>query len=117
MSDALCRKYRLSVIENPTGRGKNFGEYSAEKNGKPTYRGMVRADIDQAIAASVTQDEFFSFLEGIGYELKLYKQDGDWLESSPFKSLETSYEFLKTKGFMKTKESITSRISEFQCRR
>ena len=80
MSDALCRKYRLSVIENPTGRGKNYAEYSAERNGKPTYRGMVRADIDRAVAASMTQEDFFSFLERIGYELKLYKKDGGWLE-------------------------------------
>ena len=85
MSDALCRKYRLSVIENPRGHGRNYAEYSAEKNGKPTYRGMVRADIDRAVAASVTQDEFFSFLESIGYELKLYKQDGDWLEHPALK--------------------------------
>lgn len=80
ISDQICRERSLSVIENPRGHGRNYVEYSAEKNGKPTYRGMVRADIDRAIAASVTQDEFFSFLERIGYELKLYKQDGDWLE-------------------------------------
>ena len=87
MSDALCRKYRLSVIENPSGRGKNYGEYAAEKNGKPTYRSMIREDIDRAIAASVTREEFFTFLEGAGYELKLYKQDGDWLEHPALKPL------------------------------
>lgn len=85
ISDQICRERGLSVIENPRGHGRNYAEYSAEKNGKPTYRGMVRADIDRAVAASVTQDEFFSFLESIGYELKLYKQDGDWLEHPALK--------------------------------
>ena len=85
ISDQICRERGLSVIENPRGHGRNYAEHSAEKNGKPTYRGMVRADIDRAVAASVTQDEFFSFLESIGYELKLYKQDGDWLEHPALK--------------------------------
>lgn len=85
ISDQICRERGLSVIEDPRGHGRNYAEYSAEKNGKPTYRGMVRADIDRAVAASVTQDEFFSFLESIGYELKLYKQDGDWLEHPALK--------------------------------
>lgn len=85
ISDQICRERGLSVIENPRGHGRNYAEHSAEKNGKPTYRGMVRADIDRAVTASVTQDEFFSFLESIGYELKLYKQDGDWLEHPALK--------------------------------
>ena len=33
LSDWLCKKYRLSVIENPSGHGKNYGEYRAEQNG------------------------------------------------------------------------------------
>jgi len=80
LSDELCRKYRISVIENPKGRKKNPGEYLAEKNGKPTVRSTIRGDIDRAIAASVTRQEFFDYLEEAGYELKLYKENGDWLE-------------------------------------
>ena len=80
ISDQICREHGLSVIENPRGHSRNYAEYEAEKNGKPTNRGMIRADIDRAIAASVTREEFFTFLEEAGYELKLYKQDGDLLE-------------------------------------
>ena len=80
LSDQLCREYGLSTIENPQGHGKSYAEYEAEKNGKPTYRGMIRADIDRAVAASLTRDEFFRFLMNAGYTLKLYKKDGDWLE-------------------------------------
>ena len=85
ISDQICRERGLSVIENPRGHGRNYAEYEAEKNGKPTNRGMIRADIDRAIAASVTREEFFALLEESGYELKLYKQDGDWLEHPALK--------------------------------
>jgi hypothetical protein len=78
-SDALCRKYRLSVIEAPAGRGRNHGEYLAEKSGKPTQRGLIRGDIDRAILASVTREDFFQRLEAAGYALKLYQKSGDWL--------------------------------------
>ena len=80
MSDELCRKYRLSVIEYPSGRGRNYAEYRAEQEGRPTNRGTIRADIDRAIAASVTREEFFRALEDMGYTLKLFKKDGGWLE-------------------------------------
>lgn len=76
LSDRLCREYGLSVIEEPAGRGRNYGEYLAEKNGKPTYRGTIRQDIDRAIAASMTEREFFHNLEEMGYEIKLYGSGG-----------------------------------------
>ena len=85
MSDELCRKYCLSVIENPEGRGKNYAEYEAEKQGKPTIRSMIRDDLDRAVEASVTRAEFLAFLENCGYELKLYKQNGDLLEHPALK--------------------------------
>ncbi len=80
MSDDLCRKYRISVIESPSGHGRNYGEYTAEKEGRPTYRGMIRADIDRAISASITRDEFVAFMRKAGYEFKLYKENGKPLE-------------------------------------
>lgn len=39
-SDALCREYNLSVIENPQrGKSKQYGEWRAEQEGRPTWRG------------------------------------------------------------------------------
>ena len=32
-SDALCKEYGLSVIENPLGKGKHYAEWFAERNG------------------------------------------------------------------------------------
>ncbi len=84
-SDRLCREYGLSTIRHPDGKGKNYGEWSAEKNGKPTHAGLIRADIDKAIKASVTEREFFDALADMGYEIKLYRKDGSPLERPSLK--------------------------------
>ena len=79
-SDRLCLEYGLSILEEPQRRGQNYGEYLAEKNGKPTYRGTIRQDIDRAIGASMTEREFFHKLEEMGYEIKLYGSSGKLLK-------------------------------------
>lgn len=80
VSDRLCREHGLSVIEKPQGKRKNHSEWSAEKNGKPTHRGMIRADIDKAISASVTERDFYDLLSSWGYEFKFYGKDGQELK-------------------------------------
>ena len=79
-SDRLCLEYGLSVIEEPTGRGKNYSEWEAEKNGKPTVRGLIRQDIDLAIQMSLTEREFLAELEQKGYELKFRSDSGTVLK-------------------------------------
>ena len=55
VSDALCREYGLSVIEHPQqGRGKQYGEWRAEQEQRPTWRGLIRTDIDEAIRQAMT---------------------------------------------------------------
>ena len=65
-SDELCRENDLSVI-TPQGKGKHYGEWKAEQDGKPTIRGMIRADMDAIIAEAYTLDTFFMLLERKGY--------------------------------------------------
>lgn len=70
-SDRLCREYNLSVVENPKrGKGKQYGEYRAEKEGEYTYRSLVKADIDRLIAQAATDKQFFYLLRQEGYEVK-----------------------------------------------
>ena len=70
-SDKLCREYGLSVIEEPKrGKSKHYGEWKAEQEGKPTYRGMVKADIDQAILESMTERQLWENLHKKGYHIK-----------------------------------------------
>lgn len=73
-SDRLCREYRLSVIENPKpGKSKHYGEWRAEQEQRPTWRGIVKTDVDTALRASMTERQFFDALKKRGYEIKVGK--------------------------------------------
>lgn len=74
VSDELCREYRLSVIENPQyGKAKQYGEWRAEQEQRPTWRGLIRADMDEAIRQAMTERQFFDALQKKGYAMKVGK--------------------------------------------
>ena len=68
-SNEVSRERGLSVIE-PDGHGKHYAEWSAEQTGKGTIRGLVRQNIDAAIAESFTFDTFLAALRRQGYTVK-----------------------------------------------
>jgi len=68
-SDSLCREHELSVISS-TGKGKHYAQWKAEKEGKPTIRGMIRSDIDRLISQAYTFSVFLMLLEREGYAVK-----------------------------------------------
>ena len=73
-SDRLCREYGLSVIEHPhPGMSKQYGEWRAEQEGRPTYRSIVREDVDEAITQARTEKQFFHYLKEKGYSIKFGK--------------------------------------------
>lgn len=72
-SDRLCREYRLSVIENPERRAKHYGEWRAEQECRQTYLGLIKADVDEAIAKARTEKQFFHYLKDKGYAFKFGK--------------------------------------------
>ena len=55
-SDALCRENDLSVI-TPQGKGKHYAEWKAEQGGKPTVRGIIRADIETTVSPIVGNEK------------------------------------------------------------
>ncbi len=70
-SDRLCREHELSVVENPErSRAKRYAEWEAEQEGKPTWRGLIKADVNTAILRSMTMTEFIRQLRDMGYEVK-----------------------------------------------
>ncbi len=70
-SDRLCREYSLSVIENPQrGKSRHYAEWKAEQESKPTWRGLIREDVDKAIDESMTFIQFIANLRRQGYEVK-----------------------------------------------
>ena len=74
VSDELCREYGLSVIEHPQqGQGKQYGEWRAEQEQRPTWRGLIHTDIDEAIRQSMTERQFFDALRKKGYAVKVGK--------------------------------------------
>lgn len=74
LSDDLCREYGLSVIDNPQpGKSKQYGEWRAEQEQRPTWRGIIRSDIDEVIRQSMTERQFFENLHRKGYEVKVGK--------------------------------------------
>ena len=113
VSDRLCREYGLSVVRRPEGRRENYSAWSAEKNGKPTNRSLIRADIDRAIAASLTTAEFFQTLANMGYELKLTTESGKALQRPSLRPQGSArfYRFDRL-GAEYTLDTIESRILE-----
>lgn len=73
-SDELCREYGLSVVDNPQpGKSKHYGEWRAEQEQRPTWRGIVQADVDEALRQSMTERQFFDNLRKKDYEVKIGK--------------------------------------------
>lgn len=71
-SDALCREYGLSIIETPQpGKSKHYAEHRAEQQGKPTWRFLIKRDVDTALRQSMTERQFFHALQQMGYEVKV----------------------------------------------
>ena len=76
VSDELCRKYKLSVIdtENSNHVAKPYAEWLAEKNNQPTWRTAIRQDVDDAIRQSLTWRQFVAALQDKGYELQFNRK-------------------------------------------
>lgn len=74
VSDALCREYGLSVVEkSQPGKAKHYGEWRAEQEQRPTWRGLIRSEIDELIRESVSEKQFYYLLRQKGYAVKFGK--------------------------------------------
>ena len=74
VSDELCREYGLSVVEKPQlGKSKHYGEWRAEQEQRPTWRGLIRSEIDELIRESVSEKQFYYLLRQKGYAVKFGK--------------------------------------------
>lgn len=79
-SDDLCRKYKLSVIDEDYMKfknkyktnGKSYKEYMELKKGT-SWKYRLQISIDHAIQKSNSYDNFLKTMEEYGYEIKLGK--------------------------------------------
>ena len=69
ISNEVSRAHGFSVIE-PEGKGTAYAEWDAKQNGKATVRGLIRQDIDTAIAGAFTYASFWAQLAKMGYTVK-----------------------------------------------
>lgn len=74
-SDRLCAERGLSVVEGGApGRSQHYSERADAKSGKQTWRSLVKADVDEAIAHAATERQLWSNLAALGYEVKRGKE-------------------------------------------
>ena len=70
----------MGFFENLSKKASAAYDATAEKTGKLTQRDTIRRDIDTAIKASVTQQQFIRTMEVMGYEFKLWTSTGERLK-------------------------------------
>ena len=73
LSDQLCEQHGLSVIRDPPKDGKatrSHSEWHDESDGKSTWRGLVKKDVDEVISRSSVWSQFLAGLKEKGYEVK-----------------------------------------------
>ena len=73
LSDALCQKYGLSIIETPESlRGtRQYEKWKAEENNQPTWRPAIRQDEDEAIQQRLAWRHILTVLDRKGYEVRM----------------------------------------------
>jgi len=106
VSDRLCAEYGLSVITEKSGlRGKSYTEYQADRQGM-SWKSLLRRTIDAAIRSTNSFDEFLSFMQDAGYEVKHGKHIS-------FRATgQERFTRVKTIGDNYTEERIRERIVE-----
>lgn len=69
VSDEICRKHGLSVLENSNFHGGNKKDYWRHKSGKKTHRDYLREDVEYCLSFATTPREFENQLYALGYTL------------------------------------------------
>ena len=113
-SDRLCLEYGLSVLlpDAARGRPRQYGEWRAEKEERPTFRGLIRSDVDEAVHMSRTEQQFFQYLRQKGYDIKF---GSDITVRPPGK--ERGMKLARNFGPEYTREAICRRILEHPVRK
>lgn len=109
ISDELCRKHHLSVIDTEKSEkaARPYAQWLAERDGRPTWKTAIRQDVDAAVLAAFTWNQFVRELEKKGYALCL---QGKYFTLKP-PGRDRPVRF-KTLGEHYTPEAIRRRILE-----
>lgn len=107
ISDSICRKYKLSVIESPSPTHTPHNIYMAEKRGESTRYNILRWDIDEAISCSFTLQFFYKAMRKKGYIMNYNPNRKYATIQMPNTAHPTR---LKTLGENYTEQAINARI-------
>ena len=108
-SDRICREHGLSTVDSPMGKGMSQYVYKMEQAGMPTRYNVARQAIDEAVAVSLTIEEFKSELRKRGYNYRFDPQREYWTVTPPgWKKAIRIHQL----GEDYTRESIERRIYE-----
>ena len=75
-SDALCRKYGLSIIETKESEQSSmpYHVWLDEQENRPNWTSMVRQDVDEAISQALTWRQFLQCLSQKGYTFRFNRK-------------------------------------------
>ena len=109
ISDELCRKHHLSVIDTEKSEkaARPYAQWLAERDGRPTWKTAIRQDVDAAVLVSCTWNQFVREMEQKGYALR---PQGKYFTLKP-PGRERPVRFM-TLGESCTPEAIRRRILE-----
>lgn len=109
ISDELCRKHHLSVIDTEKSEkaARPYAQWLAERDGRPTWKTPIRQDVDTAVLVAFTWNQFVRELEKKGYSFCL---QGKYFTLKP-PGRERPVRFM-TLGESCTPEAIRRRILE-----
>lgn len=74
VTDKICEKYgleKLTYDKSKKRTGKSYAEHTAEKNGKFSWKKIIRLDIDRAISVAENFNEYVEEMRRMGYEMRI----------------------------------------------
>ena len=114
LSDELCREHGLSVIIPSGQKGKTHYEWQMAKAGT-SWKAKMKFDMDNAIREAHSYEDFISWMQTKGYEVKGETFGDNALKYLSFSaSGQTRFTRVSEKNFGKgyTKEAIRERIEK-----
>ena len=111
ISDELCQKYHLSIIDTEKSQqaAMPYAQWLAEKKGQPTWKTVIQQDVDAAAISALTWKQFLWILGQQGYTFQLNRKY--FTLRPPGKERPVRF---KTLGPDYTPEAIQRRILETQ---
>lgn len=72
ITNAICERYGLPPLEfdSEIRKGTSYAQWQADKKGTPTWKKIIRADIDYISSISENETEFVHNMEKIGYQVR-----------------------------------------------